>query len=87
MKDWAIVYDISDNRNRQKVARILRSVGFHIQRSTFYITDMSKEEIESLTERLKPYVNPKTDRLFVYPVEELELAEGYIIKPWEVFIL
>ncbi len=87
MKDWAIVYDISDNRNRQKVARILRSVGFHIQRSTFYITDMSKEEIESLTERLKAHLNPKTDRLFVYPVEELELAEGYIIKPWEVFIL
>ncbi len=87
MKSWVVVYDISEQTNRLKVARILRTVGFHIQRSTFYITDMDKAEVEKLIERLKPYINPKTDRLFVYPVEELELAEGYLIKPWETFIL
>ncbi len=87
MKNWVIVYDISDNKNRLKVARILKTAGFHIQRSTFYITDMGKNQVEKLVDRLRPYLNEKTDRFFVYPVEDMEVAEGYFIKPWDIFVI
>ncbi|MEJ5339885.1 MAG: CRISPR-associated endonuclease Cas2 [Aquificaceae bacterium] len=84
---WVVVYDIGDHRSRHRVARVLRTVGFHIQRSTFYIQSMSQREIQALISRLEKHINRKTDRLFVYPVEELEHAEGYLIKPWETFII
>lgn len=86
-KKWVVVYDISRDENRHRVARILRTVGFHIQRSAFYIEGMSQSEVQKLVERLKPYVDTRTDRLFIYPVEELEFSDGYPVEPWKLFIL
>ncbi len=86
MKSWLVVYDISNHRNRLKVARLLKTRAFHIQKSTFYIEKACEEEIQRLLQSLAKYLQ-EGDRLFAYPVEEPEVMEGYAYIPWEIYLL
>jgi len=80
-----IAYDVADDDRRNSLARLLASYGFRYQRSVFFIPSISKKELEKLINRLKPLINPKTDRLKCYQVEKVEYHEGFIWEPWENF--
>jgi len=80
-----VVYDISDNDNRNGLSRLLSSYGYRYQRSVFYIPDIRKGELEKLIQRMKRFINPKTDRVRVYEVSGIEHHEGFIWEPWESF--
>ena len=84
---YLVAYDISKDTVRAKVSRILLNYGNRIQLSVFYIPNISQAELNALYLRIKKLVNPKTDRVFFYPVEEIEVFEGYPLQPWEVDIV
>lgn len=66
---YVIAYDISDNRRRLKVAKLLDSLGFRVQGSVFegYLT---VQEIERLTRALKNAIQLDKDSLRLYPLCE-----------------
>ena len=84
---YVVAYDISDNRIRHKVARMLTKYGYRIQLSVFYIPEISEAEVELLYREIKKLVNRKTDRVFFYPVDEIEVFEGYPIEPWNIEVV
>ncbi len=84
---YLVAYDISDSGVRAKVARLLSKYGYRIQLSVFYIPDISSTELDVLYLSIKKLVNPKTDKVFFYPVEKIEIFEGYPLEPWEVDIV
>ena len=84
---YIVAYDISDNTIRQKVARILTRYGYRIQLSVFYIPEISEAEIELLYKEIRKLVNRKTDRVFFYPVDEIEVFNGYPIEPWNIEVI
>ncbi|QWK20613.1 MAG: CRISPR-associated endonuclease Cas2 [Hydrogenobacter thermophilus] len=84
---YLVAYDISNDTVRAKVSRILLNYGYRIQLSVFYIPEISQAELDVLYLRIRKLVNPKTDRVFFYPVEEIEVFEGYPLQPWEVEIV
>ncbi|HIP42349.1 MAG TPA: CRISPR-associated endonuclease Cas2 [Aquifex aeolicus] len=84
---WIVAYDISSNKIRNRVSNILIKYGYRIQYSVFYIPEASRKEIEDLKEIIKPLINPKTDRIFFYPIEEITVFKGYPIQPWDIQIL
>lgn len=45
MRDYLVCYDISSDRERVKVMKILRGMGFHAQLSFFEVSANSSEEI------------------------------------------
>jgi len=84
---YLVAYDISDSSVRAKVARLLSRHGYRIQLSVFYIPNISSSELDGLFLSIRKLVNPRTDKVFFYPVEEIEIFEGYPIEPWEVEIV
>ncbi|NPA40770.1 MAG: CRISPR-associated endonuclease Cas2 [Aquificae bacterium] len=84
---YLVAYDISDNRTRLKVSRLLTKYGYRIQLSVFYIPHITEGELENLYREVKNMVNPKRDRVYFYPVERIEVFEGYPIEPWTVEVL
>jgi CRISPR-associated protein Cas2 len=52
ISDYAIVYDISSNRERTKIEKILKNYGFRIQKSVFECR-MDKRTKTELIERLE----------------------------------
>jgi CRISPR-associated protein Cas2 len=80
-----VAYDIADDKNRNKLTQLLSSYGYRYQYSVFYIPDIHLKEVEKLINRIKRFVNPKTDRVRIYEISKLKLVEGYIYEPWENF--
>ena len=62
-----ITYDISCDKDRTRVFRILREHGVNSQRSVFEC-ELSAEEIRLLLACLSELVAPKTDSLLFYPL-------------------
>ena len=61
-----IIYDIVDNRTRQKLARHLEGYGFRIQKSAFE-AELTEKKFDRLVEELKPYGN-EDDSLRIYRI-------------------
>ncbi len=69
------------------MSRLLTKYGYRIQLSVFYIPHITERELENLYREVKNMVNPKRDRVYFYPVERIEVFEGYPIEPWTVEVL
>lgn len=84
---YVVAYDISKDEVRNKVCRFLSKFGYRIQLSVFYLPDVSEREVDLIVREIRGMVNPRRDRVFFYPVQEIEVFEGYPIEPWEVEVV
>jgi len=85
--DYLIVYDISNHTKRRKASRILQKFGYRILYSAFFLKDLSQERLNFLYEEISKLVDPETDRVFFYPVNEPEVFKGYPLEPWKIFVI
>lgn len=53
-----VSYDISDNKRRNKVARLMEGHGYRVQYSVFEC-DLTKRQLAALKKQLKPLVNAR----------------------------
>jgi CRISPR-associated protein Cas2 len=84
---YLVAYDISNSKVRLQVSRLLTRYGYRIQLSVFYIPRITEGELDKLYRDIKALVNPRTDRVYFYPVDRFELFEGYPIEPWSVEVV
>ncbi|SJZ30977.1 CRISPR-associated endoribonuclease Cas2 [Porphyromonas cangingivalis] len=62
-----IAYDISSNRCRQKVAKILENYGIRVNKSVFMCTIKTESQLNALLHSFQPIISRK-DSLFVLPL-------------------
>ena len=62
-----VAYDISDNKKRDRVAKILQQYGERINLSVFECM-MTDAQFDRVTERIGRIVNTKTDYVVYYPI-------------------
>lgn len=63
-----ISYDISDNKRRRKIAKILEGYGYRVQYSIFEC-DLDARKLRQLKKRLRPYVEAdQMESIRVYPL-------------------
>jgi CRISPR-associated protein Cas2 len=62
---YLLTYDISDDKRRLKIAKIMESVGDRVQHSVFeaYLT---QQELDKLLKRVRKVLSAKDDSLRVY---------------------
>ncbi len=83
---YLIVYDISNDKTRLKVARFLQKYGYRVQLSAFYLPDIDNETLDYIYTKIYELINKTTDRVFFYPVHPPEIFKGYPLEPWECFV-
>ncbi len=66
---YAIAYDISDDKRRRHVVKILMGVAYRVQKSVFEGI-LSSDEIKEITTKLADIINPKQDSVRFYPLCE-----------------
>lgn len=64
---YIISYDISDNRRRQQVARLLTDYGYRVQKSVFE-AELDDRRFLHLKERLEKIIDWQEDSIRYYPV-------------------
>jgi CRISPR-associated protein Cas2 len=68
MSQYIASYDISDDRRRQRVARVLLGYGFRVQRSVYQVY-VEPEELEDLQFEVAIHLEA-SDEFVLYPVDE-----------------
>ncbi len=66
---WLICYDVSDDRQRSRVAETLEECGTRVQKSVFEV-EASSAQIGRLAARLERLLDLATDSLRSYPLCE-----------------
>jgi len=62
---YVVVYDVVDDRRRQKVAKYLESIGERVQKSVFEMY-LTPPELEKLLKRARKFLDEREDALRVY---------------------
>jgi CRISPR-associated protein Cas2 len=73
---WIVGYDVSDNRRRRRLARLLEGEARRIQKSVF-CTECTQDNMDSLMRRARREI-AAGDRLLAYPV----LQRAGLPLPW-----
>ncbi len=61
------IYDISDNKRLNQVAKILKGVGTRVQKSKFEI-DVTKTQFKSLQTKIADIIDPEEDGVKYIPL-------------------
>jgi CRISPR-associated protein Cas2 len=64
---FVIAYDIEHSRRRNKVMSALKDCGLRVQYSVFEC-ELDHARLEILRERLKELIDPRRDRIHIYPL-------------------
>jgi len=79
MAKYIVVYDISDNKARVKLAELLQKKGLtRIQRSAF-VGELSKSELKDLLRRARQLINEVNDVLHIIPICQYDWSRRIII--------
>ena len=64
---YLLTYDMTDNKRRLKLAKLLESVGLRVQGSVFegWLTD---SEIKQIREKCRSLLHTENDSLRIYPI-------------------
>lgn len=63
-----IIYDITNNKNRNKFAKLLLGYGFRIQKSAFEAV-ITKNKLLKLQSEISGYIDTKEDSVRVYQIK------------------
>ncbi len=62
---YLVSYDIVNNRKRLRVMKLLKSHGFHVQKSVFECI-LTDPQVANLRKRLEKLIDPDTDSVRIY---------------------
>jgi len=68
--NFLICYDISDVKRLRKVAKLLEQNSIRIQKSIFYVTFISKDDLIKVIDKLKELIDKKDDDVRIYKVDK-----------------
>ena len=69
---YLITYDISEDRRRNKVIKLLNEYGRRVQFSCFEI-EIYPQNLELLVFNVERVIDPETDKVFFYPLVDMQL--------------
>ncbi len=77
MKVYVVSYDVSDDRVRRQIAKLLRKHGERVQYSVFEVRLRSYAQLEKLYSQLKKFADEDTNiRLYETPMRLVKSQNG-----------
>ena len=89
---YVISYDISDDRRRLRVAKVLKDFGARVQLSVFEVI-LDSDQLERLKKRVSRELNSEEDQLRIYPLcgacaEHIEIiGQGVVTQDPDVIVI
>jgi CRISPR-associated protein Cas2 len=63
---YVVAFDISDDRIRYRVVKVLKGYGYRVQKSVFECPDLSDDRLLRLRKRLEALIDVTTDSVRYY---------------------
>jgi CRISPR-associated protein Cas2 len=71
---YLVAYDISDNKRRRKIFKLLKGFGYNIQKSVFEIPIDNQTIINILKTEIEKIINKDEDVVYIFPYYEKPLT-------------
>ena len=83
-KKWFIMYDVSSEKRRNKIATLLADFGFRLQKSVFQCR-LSQKQFDTVRSRLSSLIDRK-DSVIAVPVCEADMKQIHWLgqKNWSL---
>ena len=78
MLTW-LIYDISSNRARKKVADACKNQGLYRVQKSVFLGDLNTNRIDEIIERSRELINTETDSLYVMPMCQDDFGKVQIL--------
>jgi CRISPR-associated protein Cas2 len=63
---YVVSFDISDDRIRYRVVKVLKAYGYRVQKSVFECPDLTEKRFLTLKDRLEALIDATTDSVRCY---------------------
>jgi len=67
---YLVAYDVSDNKRRRKLFKLLKGYGYNIQKSVFEVPINDKNMINKLKVEIEKIINKDKDVVYIFPYYE-----------------
>lgn len=69
MSNWLVIYDISNPKRLNKIAKLLKGTGQRIQKSVFEVVAEAKE-LEKVRREIRSVIDPEVDSVIYFRICE-----------------
>lgn len=74
-----VIYDISDDKIRNKVAKICKEMGLYRVQKSAFLGKLSKNKIDELKIKCNEQISPSDDSVFIFPMCEEDFKKVILI--------
>ena len=78
MITW-VLYDIQNDRARNRVAKICKQSGLYRVQWSCFIGAIDEQELDTLELRIKPEINQEVDKVYIFPMSRSELRSTVLL--------
>lgn len=78
MITW-ILYDISNDKARTKVARCCKQAGLYRVQYSVFLGKLDANQKDDLQLQIKELIDPQVDRVYIFPMSKQELRETVLL--------
>ncbi len=68
-----VVYDIQNDKIRNKVAKISKQIGLHRVQKSVFLGDITKSEVDDLKLAISEIIDLENDSVYIFPMSKEEL--------------
>jgi len=72
---YLITYDITDNKRRNKLFKLLLGYGINVELSVFEL-EIDSKDLKKLIFEIKKIINPKEDAVYIFPYHKEPIRNG-----------
>ena len=89
---YLVMYDITQEKARRQIDKILKNYGIRMQKS-FFKCELKTGELTDIVKRINEIIDAKTDSVLMYPICrkcelcEIDLSETHMTHPQSFLIL
>ena len=65
-----VIYDISENKTRNKIARIAKQAGLYRVQKSVFLGTTSRNDLDELILKSRELINEETDSVYIFPLCE-----------------
>lgn len=78
MITW-VLYDIQNDRARDRVARICKQAGLYRVQYSCFLGTLDEHELDTLELKIEPEINPESDKVYIFPMSRSELKSTVLL--------
>jgi CRISPR-associated protein Cas2 len=76
---YLVVYDIGDDRAREKFSKFLERFGIRVQLSCFEV-ECTEEDVKRIVRKAEELIEPASDSVILYPLTENALKQEITVR-------